>query len=467
MGKGEKIKSNGKALIPFVVFVAVYLSAGIILQMRGVEMAFYEFPAPVAVMVGIVVAFFLLEGNIDDKFDTFIKGCGKSDIIIMCVIYLLAGAFSAVSSAMGGVDSTVNLGLTLIPAQYITAGLFVISAFISVATGSSVGTIVAVAPIAVGLADKAGLNLALIMAAAVGGAMCGDNLSIISDTTIAATRTQNIEMRDKFRVNLMLALPAAVITIVLLLIFGQPETVVAAGEYSYNIIKILPYIFVFGAAIAGMNVFAVLTGGIVFSGIVGLAYGEFTILSYAQEIYGGFEGMLNIFILSLLMGGLAEMVTEAGGIQWILEKVRGMIKGKKSAEVGIAGLVSLADVATANNTVAIIIAGPIAKEISKEYKVDPRRSAALLDSFACVFQGLIPYGAQLLLAGSFTAGLVSPFDIIPLLWYQQALAVIVTISIFSPIFDGYIKNNPWDFENDQALSVTREQAAEETLGEVN
>ncbi|MGO1470830.1 MAG: Na+/H+ antiporter NhaC family protein [Tissierella sp.] len=465
MGKPEKIKGNGKALIPFLVFVAVYLAAGIILQIKGVEMAFYEFPAPVAVIVGIIVAFFLLEGSIDEKFDTFIKGCGNSDIIIMCVIYLLAGAFSAVSSAMGGVDSTVNLGLTLIPAQYVTAGLFVISAFISVATGSSVGTIVAVAPIAVGLADKAGLNLALIIAAAVSGAMCGDNLSIISDTTIAATRTQNIEMRDKFRVNLMLALPAALITIVLLVIFGKPVSVPEVGEYSYNIIKILPYLFVLISAIAGMNVFIVLTGGIVFSGIVGLVYGDFTVLTFSQEIYAGFEGMLDIFILSLLMGGLAQMVTKAGGIQWILDKIRGMIKGKKSAEIGIAGLVSLSDVATANNTVAIIVAGPIAKEISREYKVDPRRSAALLDSFSCVFQGLIPYGAQLLLAGSFTAGLVSPFQIIPLLWYQQILAVIVILSIFFPIFNGYINKNPWDFENDQPIEKTKEELSK--AAEVN
>lgn len=455
MERPGEVKSSGKALIPFLVFVIVYLAAGIILEMQGVEMAFYEFPAPVAVIVGIIVAFFLLEGSIDEKFDTFIKGCGQENIIIMCIIYLLAGAFSAVSSAMGGVESTVNLGLTLIPAQFVTAGIFVISGFIAVATGTSVGTIVAIAPIAVGLADAAGLNMTLVIAATVGGAMFGDNLSIISDTTIAATRTQNVDMRDKFRVNLTMAVPAALITIVLLLIVGKPETIVAAGDYSFNIIKVLPYIFVLGAAIAGMNVFVVLTGGIVFSGIIGLAYGEFSILGYSQTIYAGFEGMLDIFILSLLMGGLAEMVTKAGGIQWILDKIQGMIKGKKSAEAGIAGLVSLTDIATANNTVAIIVAGPIAKEISREYKVDPRRSASLLDSFSCVFQGLIPYGAQLLIAGSFTAGAVSPFQIMPYLWYQQLLAVIVITSIFVPVFDGYIKKDPWDFEHDLPMSEVK------------
>ena len=452
MEKPVKIKSSGKALIPFLVFVVVYLAVGIILQVRGTEMAFYQFPAPVAVIIGIIVAFFLLEGSIDEKFDTFVKGCGQENIIIMCIIYLLAGAFSAVSSAMGGVDSTVNLGLTLIPAQYVTAGIFVISGFIAVATGTSVGTIVAVAPIAVGLADKAGLNLTLVIAAAVGGAMFGDNLSIISDTTIAATRTQNVAMRDKFRVNLALALPAALITIVLLVIFGKPVSVSEVGDYSFNIIKVLPYLFVLVSAIAGMNVFVVLTGGTVFSGIIGIFYSDFTALEFTQTIYTGFENMLDIFVLSLLMGGLAHMVTKAGGIQWILDKIRGMIKGPKSGAVGIAALVSLADAATANNTVAIIVAGPIAKEISKEYKVDPRKSASLLDTFSCVMQGIIPYGAQLLIAGSFTSGLVSPFQIIPLLWYQQILIVIAIASIFFPIFDGYIKKDPWDFEADKPMS---------------
>ena len=452
MEKPVKIKSSGKALIPFLVFVVVYLAAGIILQAKGTEMAFYQFPAPVAVILGIIVAFLMLEGSIDEKFDTFVKGCGQENIIIMCIIYLLAGAFSTVSGAMGGVDSTVNLGLTLIPAQYVTAGIFVISGFIAVATGTSVGTIVAIAPIAVGLADKAGLNLTLVIAAAVGGAMFGDNLSVISDTTIAATRTQNVAMRDKFRVNIMLAAPAALITVILLVIFGKPVIEVAAAEYAFNIVKVLPYLFVLIAAIAGMNVFVVLTGGILFSGIVGLIYKDFTLLGYTQQIYGGFEGMLDIFILSLLMGGLAHMVAKAGGIQWILDKIRGMIKGPKSGAVGIAALVSMADMATANNTVAIIVSGPIAKEISREYKVDPRKSASLLDTFSCVWQGIIPYGAQLLIAGSFTNGLVSPLQIIPLLWYQQILAVFAIVSIFIPVFDGFILKNPWDFEADTPMS---------------
>lgn len=450
----RKVKANGKALIPFLVFVAVYLFTGIVLQRLEYDMAFYQLPAPIAVIVGIILAFIMFKGSIDEKFNDFIAGCGEENIIIMCIIYILAGAFSKVSGAMGGVESAVNLGLTLIPAQYITTGIFIIACFISISIGTSVGTIAAIAPIAVGLAENTGLSMPLVIAALVGGAMFGDNLSVISDTTIAATRTQNVEMRDKFRLNIMLALPAAILTIILLLIFGKPVTTPETAEYSFNIVKILPYIFVLVSALAGVNVFVVLTGGIIFSGAIGILYGEFTVLEYTQEIFNGFSGMFDIFLLSMLTGGLAHMVTKEGGLQWVLDKVQSMIKGKRSAEIGVAALVSLTDMATANNTVAIIIDGPIAKEISNTYKVDPRRTASLLDSFSCVMQGMIPYGAQLLIAASFTNGLVSPFQIIPLLWYQQLLAVLAIVSIFVPFADGIIRKNPWDFENDRAMSAT-------------
>lgn len=449
----RKVKGNGRALIPFLVFVAVYLLTGIILQSQGTDMAFYQLPAPVAVIIGIILAFIMFKGSIDEKFDSFLKGCGEENIIIMCIIYLLAGAFSGVSGAMGGVESTVNLGLTLIPPQYITAGIFIIASFISISIGTSVGTIVAIGPIAVGLAESTGLNMTLVIAALVGGAMFGDNLSVISDTTIAATRTQNVDMRDKFRLNILLALPAAALTVVLLLIFGKPITTPATENYTYNIIKILPYIFVLGASLIGVNVFVVLTGGIAFSGAIGLLYGDFTLLGFGQEIYSGFENMFEIFLLSMLTGGLAYMVTKEGGLQWVLDKIQSMIKGRKSAEVGIAALVSLTDMATANNTVAIIIDGPIAKEISTQYKVDPRRTASLLDTFSCVMQGMIPYGAQLLIAASFTNGLVSPIQIIPLLWYQQLLAVFALASIFIPFADGAIKRNPWDYKEDRPVNL--------------
>lgn len=444
-------KVSGKALIPFLVFIVVYLGSGIILQLKGVEMAFYQFPAPVAVFLGVITAFIMFKDSIEEKFMTFVRGCGNDDIIIMCTIYLLAGAFAGVSKAMGGVESTVNLGLTYIPAQFITAGLFVIAAFISISTGTSCGSLAAVAPIAVGLADKAGLGLALTMAAVVGGAMFGDNLSVISDTTIAATRTQGCEMRDKFKLNLFIALPAALITIVLLVIFGRPDSVVTVQSYDFNVIKVIPYVFVLSLAIAGMNVFAVLTGGLVVSGVIGLVYGDLTLLSLAQETYNGFTSMTGIFLVSMMTGGLAHMVTKEGGLEFLLSKIKSRIRSKKSAELGIAAMVALTDAAIANNTVSIIIDGPVAKEIAEEYKVDPRRSASLLDSFACIAQGIIPYGAQMLMVAGFTGGLVSAVDVIPLLWYQQLLAISAILSIYIPFADGLIKKNPWNWELGKAV----------------
>ena len=449
----SKFKPNGFALFPFLIFVVVYLGIGVTLVAKGDPMGFYGFKGPVAVIVGIIAAFLMHKGSIDEKFDALVKGCGDANIITMCIIYILAGAFSVVSKQMGGVDSTVNLGLTLIPPNFVTAGLFIICCFLSIATGTSVGTIAAVGPIAVGFAEKAGISMPLMIASMVGGAMFGDNLSIISDTTIAATRTQNVDMRDKFRVNIALALPAAILTVILLLIFGRPSVTPQIESLEFNIIKVLPYVFVLVAAIAGLNVFAVLLGGILFSGIIGMAYGAFDALQWTNHMYDGFNGMFEIFLLSMLTGGLAYMVSQAGGMEWLLQKIKGMVKGKKSAELGIGALTLLTDAATANNTVAIIIDGPIAKEMCEEFKVDPRRSASLLDAFSCVMQGLIPYGAQLLIACSFTNGLVNPVGLIPLLWYQLLLALFLTLSIFFPFANGYIKKHPWNFEEWKAVKA--------------
>lgn len=429
----NKAKPSFVGLIPFLIFVAIYLGTGVVLQMKGVGMAFYQLPAPVAVFVGIIAAFILFKGSIIEKFDTFLEGCGHQDIITMCIIYLLAGAFAGVSKAMGGVDATVNMGLTYIPAHYIAAGLFIIASFISTATGTSVGAIVSITPIAVGLAEKSGVPLPLILAAVMGGAMFGDNLSVISDTTIAATKTQGVEMRDKFRVNLYIAAPAAIITIILLLVFGKPDHVPHIEVLAYNFLKVLPYLVVLILAITGINVFVVLTSGIFLSGIIGLVHGDFTLLSLTNEIYNGFLGMNEIFLLSLLTGGLATMSTKAGGIQWLIEQIQKIIVGKKSAKIGVGLLVAVTDMAVANNTVAIIINGSIAKKICQKYNVDLRESAAILDIFSCIFQGLIPYGAQMLILLGFTAGKVSPLDIIPLLWYQLLLFIFTVVFIFFSI----------------------------------
>lgn len=422
-------KANGLALIPFLIFIGIYLITGMVLNARGMEMAFYQLPAPIASFIGIIVAFMLFKGSFEEKLSLFLKGCGDENIMIMCMVFLFAGAFTSVSSAMGGVDSVVNLGMTVIPPHYIAAGIFVMSAFISISTGTSVGTVTAVTPIALGLASAGGLNTTLVVGAVIGGSMFGDNLSMISDTTIAATRTQGVKMKDKFRANFAISFPAAIVTVILLLIFGRPEVVPEVQEYSYSLIKVLPYLFVLIASLLGVNVFIVLTGGILFSGIVGIAADSFTVLELANHVYNGFTGMFEIFLLSMITGGLAKMVEKEGGIDWLLQKISKIIKGRKSAELGIAAMTSLTNMATANNTVAILIASPIAKDISERYEVDPKRTASLLDIFACIFQGILPYGAQMLFACALMENLNSPFQVITKCWYQYILMLFAVLSI--------------------------------------
>lgn len=443
----EKITPNGLALVPFLIFIATYLGIGSTLVAMGNPMGFYGFKSPIAVILGIIAAFILHRGSINDKFESLIKGCGNENIITMCIIYLLAGAFSVVSKQMGGVDSTVNLGLSLIPPNFIVAGLFISCCFLSIATGTSVGTIAAVGPIAVGIAEKSGIPMTLTIATLVSGSMFGDNLSIISDTTIAATKTQGVGMKDKFRVNASISVPVAIITVVLLLIFGRPETIPEVQYLEFNIVKVVPYIFVLITAVMGVNVVLVLLGGIILSGAIGIYYGNFNTLQYTNFIYDGFTGMFEIFLLSLLTGGLGEMVTRAGGMEWLLSKIKSLIKGQKSAELGIVAIVLLTDAATANNTVAIIIDGPLTREISEEFRIDPRRSASLLDIFSCAMQGIIPYGAQLLIACQFTKGAVNPISTVSIMWYPILLTIVATASIFLPFANGYIKKHPWDFQS--------------------
>ncbi|MDD6919166.1 MAG: Na+/H+ antiporter NhaC family protein, partial [Peptoniphilaceae bacterium] len=317
----ENNKISAKALIPFGIFIGLYLATGLILQIKGVEMAFYQLPAPIAVFVAIIAAFFIFEGSIEDKFDTLVSGCGDSNIIIMCLIYLLAGAFSSLAKASGGVDSVVALGLSFIPTGFLTAGVFLIASFISIATGSSVGTITALGPISVGLANTSGISLALMLGALVGGAMFGDNLSIISDTTIAATRSQGCDMKDKFKMNAKIAIPSAILTIILLLIFGAPEATTSPTDLTYDLLSIIPYLFVLIVALMGVNVFVVLTGAIGLSSALLLLRGS-SIIDISQIIWEGFTGMFEIFLLSMLIGGLSKMVADEGGINWIISKIK-------------------------------------------------------------------------------------------------------------------------------------------------
>ena len=461
MNRDLRKRGGGLALIPFLIFIIIYLGAGLLLQAQGKEMAFYQFPSVTAMFIAVLAAFCMGKESINEKFSVFARGAANENVLTMLMIYILAGAFSTVAKAMGGVDSTVNLGLSVIPVQLLTAGVFVISAFMGTATGTSMGTITTIVPIVVGVADRSGLSIPMLLGACVGGAMFGDNLSMISDTTIAATRTQGCELRDKFKVNFFIALPAAAITVVILLLVGRPETVAPMGDLSFSIVKVLPYVAVLVLALIGVNVFLTLTIGIFSAGIIGMIGGELTVFTFAQAIWDGFTGMSEIFFLALFCGGLSEMIAHNGGITWLIEKLRGMMKGNKSAQVGVAALVSLADCATANNTVAIIVSGNVARDISREYKVDPRRTASLLDVFSCVFQGIIPYGAQLLTAATLTTLnydiVMSPVEIVPYMWYCWILAAFGLLSIFVPYADGPCRKDPWNWEYDVAESGVAEK----------
>ena len=461
MNRDLRKRGGGLALIPFLIFIIIYLGAGLLLQAQGKEMAFYQFPSVTAMFIAVLAAFCMGKESINEKFSVFARGAANENVLTMLMIYILAGAFSTVAKAMGGVDSTVNLGLSVIPVQLLTAGVFVISAFMGTATGTSMGTITTIVPIVVGVADRSGLSIPMLLGACVGGAMFGDNLSMISDTTIAATRTQGCELRDKFKVNFFIALPAAAITVVILLLVGRPETVAPMGDLSFSIVKVLPYMAVLVLALIGVNVFLTLTIGIFSAGIIGMIGGELTVFTFAQAIWDGFTGMSEIFFLALFCGGLSEMIAHNGGITWLIEKLRGMMKGNKSAQVGVAALVSLADCATANNTVAIIVSGNVARDISREYKVDPRRTASLLDVFSCVFQGIIPYGAQLLTAATLTTLnydiVMSPVEIVPYMWYCWILAAFGLLSIFVPYADGTCRKDPWNWEYDVAESGVAEK----------
>ena len=441
-------QSNPFALLPFIIFIAIYLGAGLYFQAAGVSMAFYQFPSVTAMFIAVLSAFCLSRDPVMYKFGIFSRGAGNDNIMTMLMIYILAGAFSAVAAAMGGRDATVNLGMSLIPPQYLTVGIFLISAFMGTATGTSMGTVAAIIPIAAGMAEKSGIPAPLILGACVSGAMFGDNLSMISDTTIAATRTQGCELKDKFKMNFLIALPAAILTIAVFLMAGTPSAVLS-GNTDYTLLKVLPYMAVLLLALLGVNVFLVLVSGMFLSGFIGLMDGTLSVISFAQQIWTGFTGMSEAFFLALFCGGISEMISYYGGIAWLIEKLQGNIHSSRTAQLGIAVLVSLVDSATANNTVAIIVSGGVAKKIAARFHVDPRKSASLLDIFSCVFQGIIPYGAQLLTAAALASqsGLaITALDIVPHMWYCFFLAAFGLLSIYVPYADYAVRKNPWKWE---------------------
>ena len=415
-------RGNGAALLPIGVFLVIFLGSGILTG------DFYAMPAVVAFLIALAVAF-LQNRDLDfaQKIAIVSKGVGDENIITMCLIFLCAGAFSGAVTAAGGVDSTVNLGLSILPAKVAVAGLFVIGCFISVSMGTSMGTMAALAPIAAGISEKTGFGLAICIGAVVCGAMFGDNLSMISDTTIAAVKTQGCEMKDKFRENFLIVLPAALITVVLFFVTTMHGDFELTEELTYSIWRVVPYILVLVGALIGINVFVVLLGGTVVSLIVGLATGSLTPATMFSAVGEGVTGMYDITVISIVVACIVSLVREAGGIHFILNLIRRRIRSSRGAEAGIAGLALLVDLCTANNTVAIVMSGPIAKEISEEFDVSSRRSASLLDIFTSVGQGLIPYGAQLLSAASLTG--LTPFEILPYCYYPVLMAVSAALFI--------------------------------------
>ena len=415
-------KGRAIALLPIGVFLIIFLGAGIVFE------DFYAMPAIVAFLIALFVAFLQnKELSFNKKIEVIAKGVGEENIITMSLIFLCAGGFSGAVTAAGGVDSTVNLGLSLIPAHFAVAGLFLIGCFISVSMGTSMGTIAALAPIAVGISEKTGFALSICIGAVVCGAMFGDNLSMISDTTIAAVKTQGCEMKDKFKANFFIVLPAAIITVLIFWLATRNMSFQLEENLNYSLWEVLPYMVVLLGALIGINVFVVLISGIVISLIVGVSMGHIALSEMFQVVGNGVTSMYDITVISIIVACIVSLVKEHGGIQFILNLIKSNINGRRGAEFGIALLALFVDACTANNTVAIVMTGPIAKEISEEFDVDPRRSASLLDMFTSVGQGIIPYGAQLLSAATLTG--LTPLQIIPNLYYPLLMGVCGVLAI--------------------------------------
>ncbi|SJZ84355.1 Na+/H+ antiporter NhaC family protein [Novilysobacter spongiicola] len=417
-------RPSALALTPLLLFLALFFGAGLYFTAQGEAMGFYQLRAPVAILPALALGAWLAHRRGIRALDTLLQGMGHPNVMLMVLVFLMAGAFAAVSRSIGAVDAVVALGLGALPPSLILPGLFLVAGFVSLSIGTSMGTIAAVVPISVGLADAAGLDGALVLGAVVGGAMFGDNLSIISDTTIAATRSQGCRMADKFRENFRIALPAALVTMVLLAFAGDAAPVTAPDPVPAWLV--LPYVAVLVLALTGMNVVLVLALGLVLAGGMGwLAGGGYDLVSFGSDIYAGFEGMVEITLLSVFVGGLAALIGASGGLAWLAGAIARFARGhtgRRAGEVSIAALAAGGDALTANNTVAILVGGSLAKDIAQRHGVSARRSASILDIFSCVVQGVLPYGAQILLAGSL-AGL-SPLLIAGKVWYCWLLAAV-------------------------------------------
>ena len=378
-------------------------------------------------MVSSIYAILIHQGRpLKERIDTFSRGAATGQMMLMIWIFVLAGAFANSAKVMGSIDATVNLTLVCLPPQMLLAGLFVAACFISLSIGTSVGTIVALTPIAAGVAQQTGTDVAMMTAVVVGGSFFGDNLSFISDTTIVATSTQGCRLSDKFRVNSFIVVPAALIVCIIYILMGSE---IHAPQQINNVewTKVIPYLVVLITAIFGMNVMAVLTIGIILTGIIGLLTGTFDVFGWMKAMGDGIVGMGELIIITMMAGGMLELIKQQGGIDFIIKRMTRHIHGKRGAEISIGTLVALVDVCTANNTVAILTVGGIAKQVGDRYGVDNKKAASILDTFSCFVQGLIPYGAQLLMAAGLAA--LNPVSIIPYLYYPFAIGIAAILSI--------------------------------------
>ena len=409
------------ALSPIVVFILFYLVTSIIAG------DFYKIPITVAFMVSSIYAIAVFTGRpLMHRINSYSRGAATEQMMLMIWIFVLAGAFAHSAKQMGSIDATVNLALSLLPPQMIFAGMFLAACFISLSIGTSVGTIAALTPIAVGLAQETGTDLAMMTAIIVGGSFFGDNLSFISDTTIMATQTQGCRLSDKFRVNAFIVMPAALVILVVYYFLGQ-DTIAPQQIPAVEWVKVIPYLTVLVTAVCGMNVMAVLTIGIVLCGIIGMFTGSFDIYGWFGAMGDGIMSMGELIIVTMMAGGMLELIKQQGGIDFIINMLTRRVSSKRGAELSIATLVSLVDVCTANNTVAILTVGDIAKQIGDRYGVDNKKCASILDTFSCTVQGLIPYGAQLLIAAGLAS--VNPVAILPYLYYPFALGIVAILSI--------------------------------------
>jgi Na+/H+ antiporter NhaC len=415
------MKKGFLALSPLLVFVTLYLVTSIIAR------DFYKVPITVAFMMSSIYAIAITRGKLQRRINVFSRGAGTPQMILMIWIFILAGAFAHSAKVMGSIDATVNLTLAFLPGEMLLAGLFLAACFISLSIGTSVGTIVALTPIAAGVASQINISIPLVVGVVVGGSLFGDNLSFISDTTIVSTQTQGCKLSDKFRVNAFIVVPAALVILGAYLFIGRG--IVSPHEVpDTEVLKVLPYLVVLITAIFGLNVMAVLTLGIVLTGAIGLILGAFDIYGWFRAMGDGIVGMGELIIITMMAGGLLEVIKHNGGIDYIIERLTRHVNGKRGAELSIAALVSIVDVCTANNTVAIITVGGITRKIGERFGLDPRKCASLLDTFSCAVQGTIPYGAQLLMAAGLAS--INPITIVPYLFYPLAIGLAALLAIF-------------------------------------